>query len=77
MWKKVPPRMRKEFTFENFEQAMDFVNKVAKVAESLNHHPDIHISYSKEAHGNDRQTDQIEGVFPLSTMAPWIPMHKL
>ncbi len=47
MWEKVPPRMRKEFTFENFERAMDFVNRVAKVAESLNHHPDIHISYSK------------------------------
>ena len=31
--------------FRDFPQAMNFTNAVAKVAEELNHHPDILISY--------------------------------
>ena len=30
-----------ECEFENFLKAMEFINRVAKIAESLNHHPDI------------------------------------
>jgi 4a-hydroxytetrahydrobiopterin dehydratase len=37
----------REFRFDDFEQAMDFVNKVAGVAEKQNHHPDIKVSYNK------------------------------
>ena len=37
----------KEYSFQNFKIAMNFVNKVAELAEQLNHHPDIHISYNK------------------------------
>lgn len=37
----------REFTFVNFRHAMDFVNKIAELAESEGHHPDIHISYNK------------------------------
>lgn len=33
--------------FEDFEEAMDFVNAVAEVAEIANHHPDIFIRYNK------------------------------
>ncbi len=36
-----------EFKFKNFKEAMDFINKVAAIAESEGHHPDIHISYSR------------------------------
>jgi len=32
-----------ECEFENFVKAMEFVNLVAEIAESLNHHPDITI----------------------------------
>ena len=31
----------KEFKFENFANAQDFVNKVGTIAESEGHHPDI------------------------------------
>jgi 4a-hydroxytetrahydrobiopterin dehydratase len=37
----------REFTFRNFLQAMDFVNRVAGLAEAEGHHPDIHIQYNR------------------------------
>ena len=37
----------KQFKFKNFVEAMEFVNKVAEIAEQEQHHPDISISYSK------------------------------
>jgi 4a-hydroxytetrahydrobiopterin dehydratase len=38
--------LRKEYKFKNFKQSMDFVNKVADVAERRDHHPDILIKYN-------------------------------
>lgn len=40
-------KLRREFKFKNFREAIDFVNKVAKIAESEGHHPDIYIFYNK------------------------------
>ena len=40
-------KIRREFTFKNFTEAMDFVNKVAALADKEGHHPDIHIWYTK------------------------------
>ena len=37
----------KEFSFRNFIAAMQFVNRVADVAEGEGHHPDIHIHYNR------------------------------
>ncbi|MBP7006666.1 MAG: 4a-hydroxytetrahydrobiopterin dehydratase [Candidatus Pacebacteria bacterium] len=37
----------KDYKFKDFVEAMAFVNKVADVAESEGHHPDIQISYNK------------------------------
>ncbi len=37
----------REFNFKDFKQAMEFVEEVAKLAEKVNHHPDIFISYNK------------------------------
>ena len=37
----------KEFSFKNFVAAMQFVNRVADVAEGEGHHPDIHIHYNR------------------------------
>jgi 4a-hydroxytetrahydrobiopterin dehydratase len=34
-------------TFKDFKEAMAFVNRVAGVAEEVNHHPDIAISWNK------------------------------
>jgi len=36
----------KDFTFGNFKQALEFVNKVGEVAEKHNHHPGIVINYN-------------------------------
>ena len=38
--------IKKKFKFEDFKQAMVFVNKVADLANSEGHHPDIYIFYS-------------------------------
>jgi 4a-hydroxytetrahydrobiopterin dehydratase len=35
------------FNFNDFKEAMNFVNKVADEAEEMDHHPDINISYNK------------------------------
>lgn len=40
-------KISKKFIFEDFKEAMKFVNKVAEIAESEGHHPDIYIFYSK------------------------------
>ncbi len=40
-------RIRRMFTFKDFKKAMEFVNKIADLAESEGHHPDIKIVYSK------------------------------
>lgn len=37
----------KEYTFEDFKQALIFINKVGEVAEGENHHPDIHWWWNK------------------------------
>ena len=46
-WKIIDWKVTKEFKFKNFVEAMEFVNKVAEIAEQEQHHPDISISYSK------------------------------
>lgn len=37
----------KEYKFADFVKAMEFVNKIAKIAEEEGHHPDIFIHYNK------------------------------
>ena len=46
-WNEVDNALEREFRFADFRAAMDFVNRVAELAESENHHPDIAISYNK------------------------------
>jgi 4a-hydroxytetrahydrobiopterin dehydratase len=38
-------RLRKRYTFDSFLAAIDFVNRVAALAEGADHHPDILIEY--------------------------------
>jgi len=40
-------KIKKEFVFINFKEAIKFVNTVADIAEENGHHPDIHIYYNK------------------------------
>jgi 4a-hydroxytetrahydrobiopterin dehydratase len=39
--------LEREFTFDDFRQALDFVNEVGELAEEQGHHPDIYLSYGK------------------------------
>src|ERR1019366_7842404 len=40
-------KVSKEFKFKDFIGAINFVERVADVAEMEDHHPDIHIHYNK------------------------------
>jgi len=46
-WMLAKGKLHKEYKFESFEDAMRFVNKVAEIAGSLNHHPEIYNVYNK------------------------------
>jgi 4a-hydroxytetrahydrobiopterin dehydratase len=37
----------RNFTFHDFKQALDFVNRVGAVAEAQGHHPDILLAWGK------------------------------
>ena len=39
-------KITREFKFKDFVESMKFVNKVADIAESEGHHPDIYIFYN-------------------------------
>lgn len=40
-------KLYRSFEFKSFDEAMEFVNKVADVAREEDHHPDMYIYYSK------------------------------
>jgi 4a-hydroxytetrahydrobiopterin dehydratase len=40
-WRQEDDALVRDFKFEDFAEAMSFVNRVAEVAEQRNHHPDI------------------------------------
>jgi 4a-hydroxytetrahydrobiopterin dehydratase len=46
-WKLVDGALVRNWTFPDFVAAMLFVNRVAALAESVGHHPDIDIRYSR------------------------------
>ena len=39
--------VEKEFVFRDFKTALNFTNKVGKIAEKEGHHPDIFLSWGK------------------------------
>lgn len=39
--------LEKVYEFKNFREALDFVNKVAELAESQGHHPDIFLAWGR------------------------------
>jgi 4a-hydroxytetrahydrobiopterin dehydratase len=46
-WKLIGDRIERIVQLDGFPQAIEFVNRVAAVAEELNHHPDIDIRWNK------------------------------
>jgi 4a-hydroxytetrahydrobiopterin dehydratase len=39
--------LEKDYRFKDFRTALAFTNKVGELAETLGHHPDIHLSWGK------------------------------
>ena len=46
-WRQEGDELRRELKFEDFKQAMSFVNRVADAANAADHHPDIDIRYNR------------------------------
>jgi len=46
-WRRDGTSITKLFTFEDFAQALAFVNRVAEPAEAMNHHPDVSIHWNE------------------------------
>ncbi len=46
-WKLRGKQISKLFVFSDFVHAIRFINRVARLAEGMNHHPDIAIQYNK------------------------------
>jgi len=40
-WRLNGNQIEKDFSFKDFREVMDFVNRVAEIAESEGHHPDL------------------------------------
>lgn len=46
-WERHGNEIRRTFAFADFKGSMAFVNRVAVLAEAMDHHPDIDIRYAK------------------------------
>lgn len=45
-WRLVDSTLQKSWDFKNFYQTMAFVNAVAFIADTQDHHPDMNVSYN-------------------------------
>jgi len=45
-WALQDGKLTRDWTFKDFVQAMEFINKIATLAEAAGHHPDIDIRYN-------------------------------
>lgn len=63
-WTEENNKINKDFEFDNFTQAINFVNKIAQLAEEANHHPDIlihdykQVKISLSTHSENKVTDK-------------------
>lgn len=47
-WKIIDEhRLERDYLFKNFQEALEFTNKIGEIAEEEGHHPDITLSYGK------------------------------
>ena len=37
----------REFAYPDFKEALEFANRVGALAESVNHHPDLHVAWGR------------------------------
>ena len=48
-WQREGDAITRQFQFEDFVGSVDFVNRITPLAEEMNHHPDLAISWNKVA----------------------------
>ena len=46
-WERKGDAIEKQFQFDDFTGSVDFVNRITPVANAMNHHPDLAISWNK------------------------------
>ena len=46
-WERAGDAIKKEFKLDDFVGSVDFVNRLTPLAEEMNHHPDLEISWNK------------------------------
>jgi 4a-hydroxytetrahydrobiopterin dehydratase len=46
-WSVIKGKLCKSFKFEDYKEVLDFVNKVGKIAEKQNHHPDMVVKFNE------------------------------
>ena len=46
-WEKYGNSLRREFTFDDFTGAVDFINRLTPVANEMNHHPDVFLTWGR------------------------------
>ena len=40
-WTVANEKLARKFTFKNFAESLEFINKIGAIAEAVDHHPDI------------------------------------
>jgi 4a-hydroxytetrahydrobiopterin dehydratase len=45
-WAEIEGALQREFRFKDFSAAINFVNRLAEIAEAAGHHPDIAIHWN-------------------------------
>jgi 4a-hydroxytetrahydrobiopterin dehydratase len=46
-WHRRGDSIAKEFKLDDFVGSVDFINRLTPVAEEMNHHPDLQVSWNK------------------------------
>jgi 4a-hydroxytetrahydrobiopterin dehydratase len=46
-WQHIDGQIQRQFSFPSYMDGIQFVQRVAQLAEAANHHPDIHIGWRK------------------------------
>ena len=47
LWRQMDDKLVRTYEFKDFPTGITFIDRVALVAEEMNHHPDITIRYTK------------------------------
>jgi 4a-hydroxytetrahydrobiopterin dehydratase len=45
-WERAGDAIRRTFKFDDFRGSIDFINRITPVADGMNHHPDLSVSWN-------------------------------